>query len=160
MHRGIKGASSVKFLTWYVNLGCAQRERGNELIKLTVCSTLTALSSFRLWERIVECDDPGAWKKTIEDAEDRLVSWTHRHQRQFALRDISPNSTNTGINLWSLSIACSASLCISAACLGITACPQGGRPSVGGACVWSDQDHPRRTGLSVACCLRLCQFSL
>ncbi|KAF9123631.1 hypothetical protein BG015_005274, partial [Linnemannia schmuckeri] len=30
-------------------------------------------------ERIVECNDPGAWKKTVEDAEDRLVSWTHRH---------------------------------------------------------------------------------
>ncbi|KAF9536754.1 hypothetical protein EC957_009801 [Mortierella hygrophila] len=30
-------------------------------------------------ERIVECNDPGAWKKTIEDAEDRLVSWAHRH---------------------------------------------------------------------------------
>jgi hypothetical protein len=30
-------------------------------------------------ERIVEYNDPGAWKKTIEDAEDRLVSWAHRH---------------------------------------------------------------------------------
>ncbi|KAG0329172.1 hypothetical protein BG000_000169 [Podila horticola] len=30
-------------------------------------------------ERIVECNDTGAWKKTIEDAEDRLVSWAHRH---------------------------------------------------------------------------------
>ncbi|KAG0355130.1 hypothetical protein BGZ54_001285 [Gamsiella multidivaricata] len=30
-------------------------------------------------ERVVEYSDPGAWKKTIEDAEDRLVSWAHRH---------------------------------------------------------------------------------
>ncbi|KAF9084098.1 hypothetical protein BGX29_002746, partial [Mortierella sp. GBA35] len=30
-------------------------------------------------ERIVECNDPGAWRKTIEDAEDRLVSWANRH---------------------------------------------------------------------------------
>ncbi|KAI8597290.1 hypothetical protein EDD21DRAFT_385818 [Dissophora ornata] len=30
-------------------------------------------------ERIIECNDPGAWKKTIENAEDRLVSWAHRH---------------------------------------------------------------------------------
>ncbi|KAF9325121.1 hypothetical protein BG006_011376 [Podila minutissima] len=30
-------------------------------------------------ERIVEGNDPGAWKKTIEDAEDRLVSWAHRY---------------------------------------------------------------------------------
>ncbi|KAF9922893.1 hypothetical protein BGZ67_010221, partial [Mortierella alpina] len=30
-------------------------------------------------ERIIECNDPGAWKKTIEDAEERLVSWTYRH---------------------------------------------------------------------------------
>ncbi|KAI8355057.1 hypothetical protein B0O80DRAFT_52621 [Mortierella sp. GBAus27b] len=30
-------------------------------------------------EGIIECNDPGAWKKTIEDAEDRLVSWAHRH---------------------------------------------------------------------------------
>ncbi|KAF9993230.1 hypothetical protein BGZ65_011289, partial [Modicella reniformis] len=36
-------------------------------------------SSTTFEERIVECNDPGAWKKTIEDAEDRLVSWAHRH---------------------------------------------------------------------------------
>ncbi|KAF9974931.1 hypothetical protein BGZ75_000671 [Mortierella antarctica] len=30
-------------------------------------------------ERIVECNDPSAWKKTIEDAEERLVSWAFRH---------------------------------------------------------------------------------
>ncbi|KAF9084082.1 hypothetical protein BGX27_003926, partial [Mortierella sp. AM989] len=30
-------------------------------------------------ERVVECSDPGTWRKTIEDAEDRLVSWAHRH---------------------------------------------------------------------------------
>ncbi|KAK3810463.1 MAG: hypothetical protein J3R72DRAFT_530348 [Linnemannia gamsii] len=30
-------------------------------------------------ERVIECSDPSAWKKTIEDAEDRLVSWAHRH---------------------------------------------------------------------------------
>ncbi|KAF9343485.1 hypothetical protein BGX34_006702 [Mortierella sp. NVP85] len=30
-------------------------------------------------ERIVEGNDPGAWKKTIEDVEDRLVSWANRH---------------------------------------------------------------------------------
>ncbi|KAF9951959.1 hypothetical protein BGZ70_000789, partial [Mortierella alpina] len=30
-------------------------------------------------ERLVECNDPGAWKQTIEDAEDRLVSWANRH---------------------------------------------------------------------------------
>ncbi|KAG0026393.1 hypothetical protein BGZ81_006403 [Podila clonocystis] len=30
-------------------------------------------------ERIVKCNDTGAWKKTIEDAEDSLVSWAHRH---------------------------------------------------------------------------------
>ncbi|KAG0060267.1 hypothetical protein BGZ89_012410 [Linnemannia elongata] len=30
-------------------------------------------------ERIVEGNDPDAWKKTIEDAEDRLVSWANRH---------------------------------------------------------------------------------
>ncbi|KAF9536868.1 hypothetical protein EC957_009506 [Mortierella hygrophila] len=33
---------------------------------------------FQKFERIVECNDPGAWK-TIEDAEDRLVSWDNRH---------------------------------------------------------------------------------
>ncbi|OAQ22444.1 hypothetical protein K457DRAFT_26086 [Linnemannia elongata AG-77] len=30
-------------------------------------------------ERIVEGNDAVAWKKTIEDAEDRLVSWANRH---------------------------------------------------------------------------------
>ncbi|KAF9949957.1 hypothetical protein BGZ65_006950, partial [Modicella reniformis] len=30
-------------------------------------------------ERIVEGNDPSAWKKTVEDAEDRLVSWSNRH---------------------------------------------------------------------------------
>ncbi|KAG9319042.1 hypothetical protein KVV02_007468, partial [Mortierella alpina] len=30
-------------------------------------------------ERIIECNDPGAGKKTIEDAEERLVSWAYRH---------------------------------------------------------------------------------
>ncbi|KAF9984705.1 hypothetical protein BGZ65_012828 [Modicella reniformis] len=30
-------------------------------------------------ERIVEGNEPGAWKKTIEDVEDRLVSWAYRH---------------------------------------------------------------------------------
>ncbi|KAF9578497.1 hypothetical protein BGW38_005666, partial [Lunasporangiospora selenospora] len=30
-------------------------------------------------ERIVECNDPGSWMKTIQDAEDRLVSWANRH---------------------------------------------------------------------------------
>ncbi|KAI8598060.1 hypothetical protein EDD21DRAFT_198776 [Dissophora ornata] len=28
---------------------------------------------------MVENDDPGAWQKTIEDAEDRLASWANRH---------------------------------------------------------------------------------
>ncbi|KAI8357234.1 hypothetical protein B0O80DRAFT_527888 [Mortierella sp. GBAus27b] len=28
-------------------------------------------------ERIIECNDPGAWKKTIEDAEDRLIIQGH-----------------------------------------------------------------------------------
>ncbi|KAG0197922.1 hypothetical protein BGX31_004743, partial [Mortierella sp. GBA43] len=28
---------------------------------------------------IVEGNDPGAWKKTVEDVEDRLVSWANRH---------------------------------------------------------------------------------
>ncbi|KAF9546604.1 hypothetical protein EC957_009527 [Mortierella hygrophila] len=35
-------------------------------------------SSTTFEERVVECSDLGAWKKTIEDAEDRLVSWAHR----------------------------------------------------------------------------------
>ncbi|KAG9062119.1 hypothetical protein KI688_006845 [Linnemannia hyalina] len=30
-------------------------------------------------ERVIESNDPGAWKKTIEAAEDRLVSWAHRN---------------------------------------------------------------------------------
>ncbi|KAF8926898.1 hypothetical protein BGZ47_002487 [Haplosporangium gracile] len=30
-------------------------------------------------ERIIENNNPGAWMKTIEDAEDRLVSWANRH---------------------------------------------------------------------------------
>ncbi|KAF9916716.1 hypothetical protein FBU30_001179 [Linnemannia zychae] len=30
-------------------------------------------------ERIIEGNDPGKWRKTIEDAEDRLVSWAHRN---------------------------------------------------------------------------------
>ncbi|KAF9924400.1 hypothetical protein BGZ67_009274 [Mortierella alpina] len=29
--------------------------------------------------RIVECNNPSAWKNTIEDAEERLVSWAYRH---------------------------------------------------------------------------------
>ncbi|KAF9081687.1 hypothetical protein BGX23_000568 [Mortierella sp. AD031] len=30
-------------------------------------------------ERVIEINEQGAWKKTIEAAEDRLVSWSHRH---------------------------------------------------------------------------------
>ncbi|KAF9118991.1 hypothetical protein BGX30_004160 [Mortierella sp. GBA39] len=30
-------------------------------------------------ERIIECNDPGTWMKTIKEAEDRLVSWANRH---------------------------------------------------------------------------------
>ncbi|KAF9907382.1 hypothetical protein BX616_000423, partial [Lobosporangium transversale] len=30
-------------------------------------------------ERIIECNDPGSWKMTIQDAEGRLVSWANRH---------------------------------------------------------------------------------
>ncbi|KAF9916671.1 hypothetical protein FBU30_001209 [Linnemannia zychae] len=30
-------------------------------------------------ERIIECNNPGTWMRVIEDAEDRLVSWAHRH---------------------------------------------------------------------------------
>ncbi|KAF9428372.1 hypothetical protein BGZ94_002634 [Podila epigama] len=30
-------------------------------------------------ERIIECDDPGTWKKNILDVEERLVSWENRH---------------------------------------------------------------------------------
>ncbi|KAF9556636.1 H(+)-transporting V1 sector ATPase subunit A [Mortierella alpina] len=29
--------------------------------------------------RIIECNDPSAWKRTVEDAEERLVSWAYRH---------------------------------------------------------------------------------
>ncbi|KAG0013939.1 hypothetical protein BGZ82_001959, partial [Podila clonocystis] len=36
-------------------------------------------SSTNFEERVIESNDRGAWKKTIEDAEDRLVSWAHRH---------------------------------------------------------------------------------
>ncbi|KAG0196176.1 hypothetical protein BGX33_001959, partial [Mortierella sp. NVP41] len=32
-------------------------------------------------ERIVECNDPAAWKAVIEDAEDKLVSWKHRSNK-------------------------------------------------------------------------------
>ncbi|KAF9109659.1 hypothetical protein BGX30_008290, partial [Mortierella sp. GBA39] len=34
---------------------------------------------FPLEERVIESNRLGAWKKTIEDAEDRLVSWESRH---------------------------------------------------------------------------------
>ncbi|KAF8923383.1 hypothetical protein BGZ58_003017 [Dissophora ornata] len=30
-------------------------------------------------ERIIEINDPGTWMRTIDDAEDRLVSWAYRH---------------------------------------------------------------------------------
>ena len=32
-------------------------------------------------ERIVERNDPAAWKAVIEDAEDKLVSWKHRSNK-------------------------------------------------------------------------------
>jgi len=38
---------------------------------------------------IVECNNPALWKETIEDAEDRLVSWKHRDIRGNLCYEIS-----------------------------------------------------------------------
>ncbi|KAI8345730.1 hypothetical protein B0O80DRAFT_266271 [Mortierella sp. GBAus27b] len=61
-------------------------------------------------ERIVEGNDPGAWKKTVEDAEDKLVSWANRHIKGNLCYEMSrlndKHTTNTRISLTSPSTAC------------------------------------------------------
>ncbi|KAI8345422.1 hypothetical protein B0O80DRAFT_283525 [Mortierella sp. GBAus27b] len=93
-------------------------------------------------ERIVEGNDPGAWKTTFEDVEDRLVSWANRHIKGNLCYEISRLNDKHKDQL----VKSIDNMLGPVSALRVwesRPCPQGGIPSVGGACIWSDQDRPR-----------------